>query len=672
MEINKILASSNIAESLNEEQLTKIGRDSLEGFEIDKTSRAKWETATKDWMKLALQVTDKKTFPWQGASNVKYPLVATAGMQFAARAYPTLVPSDNKIVKCSIIGADPQGIKAQRARRISKHMSYQLCTEMEEWEEEMDKLLVILPIVGLSFKKTYFDQIEGRNYSCLIHPDNLVVNYWTTSLETSHRVSEIFYLTEREVRERVLAGIYLDVSLGDPQPIVRHDNNETGLISANTGSDKATPYTFIEQHTYLDLDNDGYAEPYIVTFEHASSKVVRIVARFREEGVQINESGDITKIRPVHFYTKFPCIPNPDGSFYDIGFGHLLGPINESVNTLINQLIDSGSLNNLQSGFIGKGLKIRMSDQRFTPGEWKSVNNTADDLKKNIFPLPTKEPSNVLFQLLGMMIQSGKELASVAEIFVGKMPGQNTPAYTTQQTIEQGMKLFTAIYKRIYRALTREFRKIYDLNALYLDPEYIQDVLDEPIQIKDYTLPNNDIYPAADPSASSSFEKQQKAQQLMQALQLGTLNPIEVTMRFLEAGEYESPEKLINQQPPPNPKAEEMQAKLQMEQQKTQSSIMKDEHKMKMEELKMILKQQEMAMDMKLEAQRHELQMMIEQSRAMIQNQTAVEKSRADLHNSNEKHQMDLVQNAQKFNQQQEQAKKKAESPKPGKPRPKD
>lgn len=671
MEINKILSSTNIAESLSEEQLVTIGKEASEGFDVDKTSRAKWEEATKEWMKLALQVTENKTFPWQGASNVKYPLVATAGMQFAARAYPTLVPSDGQVVKCQTIGSDPQGQKALRARRISTHMSYQLMTEMEEWEEDMDKLLLIMPIIGVAFKKTYYDSTEGRNYSCLVHSDNLVVNYWTSSLEASYRISEIFYLTEREVRERVLNKIFLDVKLGDPQPILKDEVNDTKLVSANTGPDKATPYTFIEQHTYLDLDNDGYSEPYIITLEHASKKVVRIVARFREEGVKTDDSGNITKIQPLHFYTKFPCIPNPDGSFYDIGFGHLLGPLNESVNTLINQLIDSGSLNNLQSGFIGKGLKIRMSDQRFSPGEWKSVNNTADDLRKNIFPLPTKEPSNVLFQLLGMLIQSGKELASVAEIFVGKMPGQNTPAYTTQQSIEQGMKLFTAIYKRIYRSLTKEFRKLYDLNALYLDEQAVADVLDEPAQIQDYSLPNNDVLPAADPSASSSFEKQQKAQQLMQILQIGTLNPMEVTMRYLQAGEYENPEKLILQQPPPNPEQQKMQMEAQMKQQEMQMKMQIEQQKASLKEREMALKQQETMLNMKWETMRNQLAMEHENVRSNVELQNSQKEADAQMLMAAQQHQLSMQQqeeaHQQKLQVQKEQAKQKEKQPNPKK-----
>ena len=218
---------------------------------------------------------------------------------------------------------------------------------------------------------------------------------------------------------------------------------------------------------------------------------------------------------------------NPDGSFYDIGFGVLLGPLNESVNTIINQLIDAGHLSSLQGGFLGKGLRLRMGEQRFQPGEWKVVNATGDDLKKQIVPLPVKEPSNVLFELMGSLITSGKELASVAEIFVGKTPGQNTPATTTMATIEQGMKVFTAVYKRIYRSLGEEFTKLFRLNSLYLNPNTYNEVVGMSINPEDFDEEQRKVFPGADPTAVSQTEKLLKAQGLLELLGTGMLDPVE-------------------------------------------------------------------------------------------------------------------------------------------------
>ena len=654
MNIQELVQSTNLATNLDEDTLTKIGNEVVEGYNDDKQSRSEWEKKAKEYFELALQVAKEKSFPWPKASNVKFPLVSIAAMQFGARAYPTLVPSTGKIVQMRVLGKDPDGQKYQRAQRVSTHMNYQLTVQMEDWEEDYDKLLIMLPIIGVAFKKTYYDSSLRRNKSCLVLPQNLVVNYWTKSLEESFRITEVLYLTRNQVKERQLQEIYLeDVDLGDPILEVDTDNEKRDLKPVKV--DQSTPYKILEQHTFLDLDDDGYFEPYIVTVDYHTAKVLRIVPRFKQENIDTNTDGDVVSIKPDHYYTKFPFFPNPDGSFYDLGFGHLLGPINEAVNTLINQLVDSGTIRNLQAGFVGKGIQIRKGEQRFQPGEWKQVNAIGDDLRKQIVPLPSNEPSKVLFELLGLLIQSGKELASIAEIFVGKMPGQNTPAYTTKETVEQGMKLFTAIYKRVYRAQTKELKKLYELNRYYLDPEEYVSVLDEPIQQSDYESPPDDLIPAADPSASSNTEKMAKVEALAQLLPLGTINPMALTMRWLEALDETQPEQLIippeQQQQKPDPKVEAEMAKTQIKQAESQ-------HKMQMEELKMQLEQQKQTMQMQLEKQRMEMQMQFE---AMKQ-QLELAKARNETMVEGAKHQQQLRQNDEKH---QQQLKMQAEKPKP-------
>jgi len=566
--IKALLESNNIAENLDEEKLNAIGKEVKRGFDSDLESRKDWEAAVEEWTKLAKQVAETKTYPWKGASNVKYPLLSTAAMQFAARAYPSLVPSDRKVVKGRPIGKDPDGKKTQVAEAVSIYMSYQLLEEMSGWEEDMDKMLIMLPIVGTMFKKTYWDSVKKVNCSRLVLPKNLVVDYWATNLEDAERISEIIQLSERKVQERKQSGLWLDIPLGKPPVPVDAVNAPV--------ADETTPYEFVEQHTFLELDDDEYKEPYIVTFQRTTGKVVRIVARFDQNTIHISDDGKLQMIEPIQYYTKFGFIPSPDGSFYDVGFGTLLGPINESVNTLINQLIDAGHLSSLQAGFLGKGLRLRMGETSFKPGEWKVVNATGDDLKKQIVSLPTKEPSNVLFQLMGSLITSGKELASVAEIFVGKMPGQNTPATTTMATIEQGMKVFTAVYKRIYRSLAEEFAKLYRLNSIYINQQTYVDVVDMEIGPDDFNIKNNNIFPGADPTAVSQTERLMKAQGLMELLPSGVLDPVKVVKRILEAQEQPNWEELIIQQvaetgqmpPKQDPKMMEMQMKGQLEQQK--------------------------------------------------------------------------------------------------------
>lgn len=595
MKLQKILESSNLAADLSDDKLIEIGNDVVIGYETDLESRKPWEKDLKNWTELALQVASDKTFPWPNAANIKYPLLATAAMQFAARAYPTLIPSNGKVVKCKVIGSDPTGEKSMRAFRVSTHMSYQVMEQMDGWEEDMDKLLIALPISGTCFKKTYWDSSKQQNCSKLVLPKSLVVNYWTRCLEDAERITEVFYLSKRKVKERQNLGIFIDAELGDPQTPA--DDVTTSInrsFQRASDFDETTPYTILEQHTYLDLDEDGYAEPYIVTVEAESNKVLRIVPRFSEADVLMDDKQNVVSIEAVQYYTKYGFIPNPDGGFYDIGFGRLLGPLNNSANTIINQLVDAGSLSNLQAGFIGKGLRIKMGETRFQPGEWKAVNAVGDDLKKQIFPLPVREPSQVLFNLLDLLLKSGKELASVAEIFVGKMPGQNTPATTTMASIEQGMKVFTAVYKRVYRSLTSEFRKIYKLNQQYMNPEEYISILDNPIPQEDYKGPEDDIIPGADPSAVSSQEKQQKVQAVMQLLNLGTINPMAATLMYLEAHEIPEAEiKKLAMQPQPktDPKVEALQAKAAIDQQKAQNDIQISREKLRMDQM---TKEQEM------------------------------------------------------------------------------
>lgn len=569
MKMRKFIESKNIAENLEEERLNKIAEEVLRGFKLDLESRETWVQNIEEWTKLAGQVCEEKVFPWPNASNVKYPLVSIAALQFNARAYPSLIPSDGKVVRSVVIGKDPTGVKKDKADNISTYMSYQLLQEMHGWESDMDKLLLMLPIVGTIFKKTYFDPIKKKNCSRLILATDLVVNYFASCLEDAERISEIIRMSPRKVKEKQLSKVFLDVDLGEPS-IHKNLEIDDKIIKLRDPSeaDDTTPYTLIEQHTFLDLNDDGYKEPYIVTVDLTSQKIVRIVARFDETTITTNENGDVIQIDPIQYYTYFGFFPNPDGGFYSIGFGHLLGPINEAVNSLINQLIDAGTLSNLQSGFIGKGLRVRMGDTRLQPGEWRAVNGTGDDLKKQIVPLPAKDPSNVLFQLMGSLVTSGKELASVAEIFVGKMPGQNTPATTTMATIEQGMKVFTAVYKRIYRSLESEFKKLFKLNETYLNYNEYVHVLDITVNPNDFDSRGYDVCPGADPSAISQTEKLVKAQALLELMPLQTLDPVKVTIRMLEALEIPNWQDVISPsagQPQQGPTPEEQELALKQQ-----------------------------------------------------------------------------------------------------------
>lgn len=578
--VNMLLESTNIAESLSADELRDIGDTCISNYEDDLDSRSDWEDANDEWLKLAAQTMETKNYPWPNASNVKYPLLATAALQFHARAYPALIP-DSRIVKTRVMGKDDeQQTKRKRAERVANHMSYQLLHVMDGWQEDMDRMLYILPIIGVAFKKTYFSPSKGHNVSELIAPQDLVVNYFAKDFNKA-RKSHRMYMSKNEVIELQNQGIYRDVSLALPE-----DKQHDGVVDELAGltpsiPDEDMPYEIIEQHTLLDLDADGYQEPYIVTVDRESQEVLRIVARYESENVVVDESENVIKITPTEYFTHYSFIPNPDSKIYSLGFGSLIGPTNSAINTILNQLLDAGHLSNLQGGFLGKGARVRGGRLSFRPGEWKAVQATGDDLRKSIYPMPVREPSSVLFQLLGLLIQSGERLASVKDIMVGENPGQNQPFSTTVAVMEQGMKVFVSIYKRVFRSLDKEYKKLYRLNHMYLNEEDYFMILDtgeeETAGRADYDGSDKDIIPGADPSSISEAHKMMKADSLLQKMAAGLpLNPMIVTRAVLEAEGHENVNELMNV-PQPQPDFE------------TQLKMQEFDHRRRMEEARLEL-----------------------------------------------------------------------------------
>lgn len=592
--LNKALTYANLAQDLQDsdnERLLTIGREVCEGYEADEQSREEWLERNKDYMKLATQVMERKSYPWDGAANVKYPLLTTAALQFSARAYGSLIPGLD-IVKAKIIGDDPDGQMTDVANKLSTHMSYKLLYEMEDWDEDVDKLCYILPIVGTMFKKVHY--IDSNNEICseLISAKDIVVNYYTKKLKTASRITEIQWFTANEIKEKQNRKewlVYKDFEFG---PGTGHNDHEQRTdMMVPPPPDDETPRKFLIQYCRIDLDDDGYKEPYIVTVDADSEKPVRIVANFYAENIEYDDKKKVICIEPCQWFVKFDFLPNPDGGFYGIGFGILLAGLNETINTLTNQLLDAGSLANLQSGFIGRGLRDNKEKRlRFGPGEWKWVNNPGKDLKENIFPMPVREPSVTLFNLLGTLAQSGKEVASVADIFTGKMPGQNTPATTTMATIEQGLKVFTSIYKRIYRAMGKEFCMIFDLLVKYAPSDIVTVVgkingVDQTYKVSrfDYQKANKKVHiqPAADPNMVSETQKLLRIQGLMELSQFHTINLQEMTRQALI---YQGQDNIaaLTKMPPPQPPME-----LQIKQ-------MEIESKEKIEMANLLLEQQKL------------------------------------------------------------------------------
>jgi chaperonin GroES len=571
-----LIQAINIAERLDEDTLNKIGRDIVDWYAVDEDSRADWLAANEKWLKLATQITEGKDFPWPNASNVKYPLLTTTAVQFHARSYPALV-NDAAPVKVTVIGKDDeQETKRKRASRVQSFMGFQLFEQMPDWVDSMDRLLFILPIVGMVFKKTYYSPAKERNVSELVLPQDVALNYHATDFERARKTHRI-WMDQNELVEYQNKEIFLDVDLADPE--YRQRDGIDDLIQGRSplGDEDAGdyPYELLESHCWLDLDEDGYKEPYIVTVDHDSCQVLRIVSRYSITDVEYR-NGKVAKIIPEEMFTQYIFLPDPSSPLYGLGFGNILGPINSASNTILNQLIDAGTLSNTGGGFLSRGIRMRGGATKFTPGEWKVTQASGEELSRGIFPLPVREPSMVLFQLLGTLIESGERLASVTDIMTGQNPGQNQPYSTTVTVLEQGQKVFVGIYKRIYRALTSEYKKMFRLNGQYLDNEFYLNILDEPdasgiISKDDFNLEDFNIRPGADPSLISEAQKLMRAESLMQKMMAGIpLNQEEVTRRLLEAEGHEDIEKLMDVPAPPPP------LDLQLEIQKFEHQVTKD------------------------------------------------------------------------------------------------
>lgn len=567
----------NIAddEELSEEDLRSIAFRVSTDYDIDKNSRADWEDKYDDWVKFAMQIADEKTYPWPKASNIIYPLISSAATQFHARAYPAII-RDRNVVKGTVIGKDqgtpqmgpdgqpmmgpdgqpvwaiPPGQKKARADRIGEHMSWQLLDDQPEWEPETDRLLFLVAIVGTVFRKSYFSPDKQRNVSEMVTAKDLVVNYTAKSFESASRKTELIRLYPWEIEEQIRAGVFLDDDYG-------HD------MDGGDQQDEDALVTFLEQHRRWDLDGDGYKEPYIITIARDSQKLARIRAGYDMDGVIFNRRGDVMKIKPVDYYTKYSFLPSPESGVYDLGFGHLLYPINEAINSSLNQMFDAGHLQNAGGGFIGSQLSMNAGKVSFQVGEYKQVNTGGGTIRDNVFPLPFPGPSQVLFALLQFLVQSGKEVAAIKDILVGDLPGDNTSGVATLAMIEQGLQVFTAIYKRIHRALKAEFVKLFRLNRLYLPMSSGYQIGEEwrDISRRDYEQ-GAGVQPVSDPRMMTDMQRLGRAQFLGQFKGDLWFDQRKLRLLMLDAAQIPDADGLLAQTPPPDPQLGVATAQLQL------------------------------------------------------------------------------------------------------------
>ena len=623
-DLQYLLNSSNIAEKLNDDERLAIGRWVLGGYVKDLSSRTEWANRHASAMKIALQYKEIKTFPWTNASNVKFPLVTIGALQFLARI--SIMTKGNSLVDLKPIGSDLQGLKTKRAKRISTHMSMQLTDENLRWADADEQTKFAACLLGSSFKKSYFDPVEGKNKGEFVPAQYFVVDYHCTDIDTAGRASHVIPMSFNKIQERVARGVFIKEEVQQkptPDQLMTNILEVTARMTQGlTANAEPEEIRLVEQYGWLDLDGDGYAEPYIFSVREDSGHLYRIVARYFDDGsihrkfdtsmrqyehlaqmaedpkqasafekraqaIKNRKDNVIVRIDPVRTFTKYLFVPSPDGGFYGMGLGILLGPVNEAVDTLLNQLIDAGTMSNTGGGWIARGARMKAGKTTFDPFEWKHVDGMGDDLRKSIVPLPVREPSQVLFNLLGILIQYGEKIASATDIMTGVAPGQNTPATTAQTTVEQGMMLFSGIYTRMYRAFREELTIYFDLNRLYLhtSPDWweLTQGPDAIISQDDYKQGRFRIQPTADPSAISGQQRRDRAARLVQA----ALSPIGaqwdkavVAKKWLEAEDWNVDEIFPDPtgpnavKPPADPKIQLEQSKLQQQQQEHHDDMM--------------------------------------------------------------------------------------------------
>ena len=545
----------NLAEFLSETELNKIAKDLMAGIDADRSSREDWEKTYKDGLKyLGMKFDEDRSEPFEGASGVIHPLLGEAVTSFQAQAYKELLPAGGP-VKTQVLGNYDSNAELQ-AQRVKEFMNYQIIHKMEEYDQELDQLLFYLPLAGSAFKKIYYDETLGRAVSKFVAPEDLLVPYYTTDLESCNRITNIVKLSENEVKKLQNSGFYRDikVELGDDAEQTNTVNEEieelTGMQSSYDDSEVAILY---EIHTNLDLagfeDVDengptGIKLPYIVTIDSNSNQVLSIRRNFKENDPLKNK---------VEYFVHFKFLPGL--GFYGFGLTHMIGGLSKASTSIMRQLIDAGTLANLPAGFKTRGIRIRDEDTPLQPGEFRDVDAPGGSLRESIQPLPFKEPSSTLLNLLGILVDSGKTFASIAEINTGQGNPQ-APVGTTMALLERSTKVLSAIHKRLHNAQRKEFKILSNVFQEYLPNEfpYMTPEGNQEVGAADFN-DRVDIIPVSNPDIFSTAQRIAMAQEMMQLVnsnpQIHGPNGIyESYRRMYAAIGVENPDQLL--MPPPS------------------------------------------------------------------------------------------------------------------------
>ena len=544
----------NLADLLPDDILEPIGNELRGNYNDYKMSRKDWEQAYTGGLDLLGFKYENRTEPFQGASGATHPVLAEAVTQFQAMAYKELLPSDGP-VRTQILGAvNPQ--KEQQAQRVKDFMNYQIMDQMQEYEPEFDQMLFHLPLAGSAFKKVYYDDLLGRAVSKFVPADDLIVPYTATSLDDAEAIIHRIKISGNDLRKQQVVGFYKDIELGQPADIENKlEEKERELEGTRKSGRPDDMYTLLECHVNLDLEGfedmgqDGEATgiklPYIVTIDETTSKVLSIRRNYKAEDPKKNKT---------QYFVHFKFLPGL--GFYGFGLIHMIGGLSRTATSALRQLLDAGTLSNLPAGFKQRGVRVRDEASPIQPGEFKDVDAPGGSLRDAFYPLPYKEPSQTLLQLMGIVVQAGQRFASISEMQVGE-GNANAAVGTTIALLERGSKVMSAIHKRLYTALKSEFKLLSKVISTYLPPNYPYDVVGGQRQIKQLDFDDKvDILPVADPNIFSMSQRITLAQT---ELQLATSNPqihnlYAVYRNMYNALGVKNVDQILPPPPPPAPK----------------------------------------------------------------------------------------------------------------------
>ena len=549
---------ANLAEHMSEKDLQNIASDLLEDFETDQSSRKEWVDTYVDGLKLLGMKYEDRTEPWPGACGVFYPLLSEAAVRFQAESIMETFPASGP-VKTQIVGKATKE-KEDAAERVKDDMNWRLTEQMPEYRPEHEKMLWSLALAGSAFKKVYYDPGLARQVSMFVPAEDIVVPYGASDLRSAERITQIMRKTKNDVKKLQHAGMWRDIDLGEPSSVIddveKRKAEEQGMSA--TMDDR---YRILEMCVELDLagfeDVDesgptGIALPYIVTMDKGTSRILAIRRNWYE--------GDPLKLKRMH-YTHYIYIPG--FGFYGFGLIHLVGGFAKSGTSLIRQLVDAGTLSNLPGGLKSRGLRVKGDDTPIAPGEFRDVDVPSGSIRDNILPLPYKEPSQVLYQLLQTIVEEGRRFAATADMQISDLSA-NTPVGTTLAVLERTLKVMSAVQARLHYSMRQEFKLLAAIIRDYLPANYSYEV-DAPLgrAAKQADYDNVDVIPVSDPNATTLA---QRVTQYQAVLQLAATAPQiynipELHKRMLTVLGIKEIEKLIpatNDMDPQDPVSENM------------------------------------------------------------------------------------------------------------------